>query len=46
MQDGARPLVTPALIDRTVEAAAKCWRGGPGGAGEGHHQDQWPRTAP
>ena len=24
VQDGARPLVTPALIDRTVEAAAKC----------------------
>ena len=34
VQDGARPLVTPVLIDRVVR------RGGPGGAGEGHHQDR------
>lgn len=39
VQDGARPLVTSALIDRTVEAAAKCGAR-PGGAGEGHHQDR------
>ena len=29
VQDGARPLVTPALIDRTVEAAAKCGAAAP-----------------
>ena len=29
MQDVARPLVTPALIDRTVEAAAKCGAAAP-----------------
>ena len=35
VQDGARPLVTPELIDRVVAAAAKC---GPGSAGEGYGQ--------
>ena len=29
VQDGARPLVTPELIDRTVEAAAKCGAAAP-----------------
>ena len=29
VQDGARPLVTPALIDRSVEAAAKCGAAAP-----------------
>ncbi len=29
VQDGARPLVSPALIDRTVEAAAKCGAAAP-----------------
>ena len=29
VQDGARPLVTPALIDRPVEAAAKCGAAAP-----------------
>ena len=29
VQDGARPLVTPALIDRTAEAAAKCGAAAP-----------------
>ena len=29
VQDGARPLVTPGLIDRTVEAAAKCGAAAP-----------------
>ena len=40
VQDGARPLVTPELIDAVAEQAAQRGRGGPGGAGEGHHQSR------
>lgn len=40
VQDGARPLVTPELIDDVAEQARRCGAAAPGGGGEGHHQSR------